>query len=118
MLEVAENHPFSHDEGRVVGPGFHKQVYELVKTVPSGWVTTYGDIAGRLGSRSVARHVGFALAALTEGHDVPWWRVVAATGRLSQAPDAASQQAEHLRSEGLAIKNLRVCDFKKRRYVF
>ena len=111
------NHQSHHGEGRVVGPGFHKQVHDLVRTVPMGWVTTYGDIAERLGSRSVARHVGFALAALPENHDVPWWRVVASTGRLSQAPEAAAQQAQYLSDEGLTIKNLRVCDFKKRRYV-
>ena len=51
---MAENHQSHHGEGRVVGPGFHKQVHELVSTVPTGWVTTYGDIAERLGSRSVA----------------------------------------------------------------
>ena len=51
-------------EERIVGPGFHALVYGKVREVPAGKVTTYGDVAGALGSRRVARQVGFALAAL------------------------------------------------------
>ena len=110
--------PSLHSEARVVGPGFHAEVHNLVRTVPPGWVTTYGDVAEALGSRSVARHVGYALAALPEGCEVPWWRVVAAGGRLSQAPSAAAKQARKLRREGLTITELRVRDFEEHRHVW
>jgi methylated-DNA-protein-cysteine methyltransferase-like protein len=109
--------PLKHGPKRIVGPGFHEQVHELVRTVPEGSVTTYGDIGAALGSKNVARHVGYAMAALPEGHDVPWWRVVAAGGRLSQLPGAAERQAAHLMDEGIEVRNLRVRHFTERRHV-
>lgn len=104
--------------GRVVGPGFHANVHEVVRTVPAGRVTTYGDVAEALGSRKVARHVGYALAALPKGSDVPWWRVVAAGGRLSQAPGAANKQARLLRGEGVRVTKRQVRNFEERRHLF
>lgn len=80
---------------RVVTEGFHAKVYAKVREVPRGAVTTYGDVAAALGSPRVARHVGWALAACAED-DVPWWRVINATGRISgrgEVPRAALQQA-------------------------
>lgn len=108
--------PLQHGPKRIVGPGFHDQVHQLVRTVPAGSITTYGDVAAALGSKSVARHVGYALAALPDGNDVPWWRVVAAGGRLSQVPGAAARQAEHLRAEGIDVQNLKVVHFAARRH--
>lgn len=110
--------PHKHGPKRIVGPGFHEQVHKLVRTVPAGAVTTYGDIGAALGSSRVARHVGYAMAALPEAHDVPWWRVVAAGGRLSQLPGAAQQQAVHLAAEGIEVLNLRVQQFSLRRHQF
>ena len=107
-----------HGPKRIVGPGFHDQVHQLARTVPKGSVTTYGDIGAALGSSSVARQVGYAMAALPAGHDVPWWRVVAAGGRLSQQPTAAAQQAARLEEEGVAVSNSRVRQFSLRRHQF
>jgi len=83
-------------ERRVVTEGFHERVYAVVRRVPSGAVTTYGDVAAALGSPRVARHVGWALAALPEGSDVPWHRVINAKGQISYRGDTgrgALQQA-------------------------
>ncbi|HEX6812830.1 MAG TPA: MGMT family protein [Planctomycetota bacterium] len=108
--------PSRHGPRRIVGPGFHKKVHAFVRQVPAGRVTTYGDLAEALGSRGVARQVGFAMAALGGGSDVPWWRVVAAGGRL--AVQAARAQARALRAEGVAVKSERVQQFEARRFVF
>ncbi len=110
--------PHKHGPKRIVGPGFHEQVHQLVHTVPEGSITTYGDLGAALGNKNVARHVGYAMAALPEGHEVPWWRVVAAGGRLSQLPGAAERQAAHLMAEGIEVRNLRVRHFTERRHVF
>ncbi len=67
---------------RVVTEGFHKRVYEIVRLVPDGRVTTYGDVATVLGSPRVARHVGWALAGLQDD-TVPWHRVINAKGMIS-----------------------------------
>ncbi len=106
-----------HGPRRVVGPGFHERVYAVVRTVPPGAVVTYGDVATALGSRSVARHVGFAMAALPAGSDVPWWRVVAAGGRLATASASVQKaQAQMLAREGLAVRKGRMLAFAARRW--
>ena len=91
-------------EPRVVGPGWHERVFAVVATVPPGRVTTYGDVAGALGSRRVARQVGFALAALpADRDDVPWHRVVSGRGLL--------------RAEGVEIDTEgRIVDFANQRF--
>lgn len=106
-------------EGRVVGPGFHGKVHAFVRRVPRGRVTTYGDVAEALGSRRVARHVGFALAALPSESRVPWHRVVNAQGKISfpAEDDRALQQRLRLEGEGVALTEAGgVVDFGKRRW--
>jgi methylated-DNA-protein-cysteine methyltransferase-like protein len=101
-------------EERIVGPGFRSQVYAVVKTVAKGTVTTYGDVAGALGSRRVARQVGFALAAL-EDDTVPWHRVINAQGRISFKGDLtrAGAQRKRLEREGIRFDGSeRVIDFE------
>ena len=89
-----------------------------MRQVPAGSVTTYGDVGAALGSKNVARHVGYAMAAVPPDSDVPWWRVVAAGGRLSQQPDSAERQRRHLAEDGVEVRNLRVQQFAQRRHVF
>ena len=109
--------PTRHGPRRIVGTGFHAQVHALVRTLPPGCVVTYGDVGAALGSKNVARQVGYAMAALPTGSEVPWWRVVAANGRLARAGTAmAREQARRLRAEGLATKNGRVVDFALHRF--
>jgi methylated-DNA-protein-cysteine methyltransferase-like protein len=109
--------PSRHGPRRVVGPGFHARVHALVRAVPRGFVTTYGDVARALGRAGVARQVGFALAALPDGSDVPWWRVVAAGGRLSTAPATRQRQRRLLLAEGVLVRGARTVDFQRLRFV-
>ena len=60
----------------------HQRIYAAVRQIPRGKVTTYGQIAQLVGGCS-AQMVGFALAALPEGLDVPWQRVVNREGKIS-----------------------------------
>jgi methylated-DNA-protein-cysteine methyltransferase-like protein len=88
----------------------------VVARVPAGSVATYGDIAEALGSARIARNVGFALAALPPDSDVPWWRIVAAEGRLARAGSpAARRQAAKLKREGLSVRRGQVVDFEAHR---
>jgi methylated-DNA-protein-cysteine methyltransferase-like protein len=107
-----------HGPQRIVGPGFHARVYALVQSVPPGMVTTYGDVAAALGKTGVARHVGFALAALPPDSDVPWWRVVAAGGRLSVAGTTAKRQARLLAQDGVRVRGGKVATFDMLRFLF
>ena len=99
--------PERHGPRRIVGPGFHAKVYDAVKMIPKGRVSTYGEIAGYLGLRTAARQVGFALAALPDDRDdVPWHRVVNAAGKLAMRGDGepSGEQFERLSAEGITIR--------------
>lgn len=107
----------------MVGPGFNLRVYDKVREVPPGAVTTYGDVAGALGSRRVARQVGFALAALdlSAMPDVPWHRVINGQGHVSYRGDVGrgNEQELRLRAEGVHLDDQgRVVDFERRRHRF
>jgi methylated-DNA-protein-cysteine methyltransferase related protein len=108
--------PETHGPKRIVGPGFHERVYEIVRALPAGSVATYGDIGEALGSKTVARQVGYAMAALKIGNDVPWWRVVAAGGCLTQQPGQREQQAKLLAAEGIKVQSLRIRNFLAHRH--
>jgi methylated-DNA-protein-cysteine methyltransferase related protein len=98
--------PDRHGPVRIVGPGFRERVYAVVRLVPQGRVTTYGDVGSALGSPTVARQVGYALAALDAAHDdVPWHRVVNAQGRISFRGDdeRGAAQRRRLVREGVAF---------------
>ena len=106
---------------RVVGPGFHAQVFEVVRRIPSGRVATYGQIAAELGAASVARHVGFALAAAGNAREpVPWHRVVNARGEIStrSSGDAELDQRDLLADEGVEFKANGHIDLKRYRHEF
>jgi methylated-DNA-protein-cysteine methyltransferase related protein len=78
-------------------------VHACVRSVPSGFVTTYGDVARRTGLRT-PRQVGHVLAR--SGGAVPWHRVVHADGTL--VADLAAEQARRLRAEGVTVRRDRV----------
>ena len=56
-------------------------VYRLVKQIPRGRVTTYGELAKALRLPGGARAVGYAMAACPNGRGIPWHRVIGAGGR-------------------------------------
>ncbi len=56
-------------------------VLDAVETIPSGRVMTYGDVA-ELTGRGTGRTVGTVLSK--HGREVPWWRVVQASGRPAE----------------------------------
>lgn len=64
------------------GPRLYERIYAAVRQIPVGRVATYGQIARLVGGCS-AQMVGFALAALPNGSDVPWQRVINAKGKIS-----------------------------------
>jgi alkylated DNA nucleotide flippase Atl1 len=77
---------------------FAEQVLDLVATIPPGHVLTYGDVAGRIGSRA-PRAVGTTLARF--GGGVPWWRVVRAGGYLAPGHETAATAC--LEADGVAV---------------
>jgi methylated-DNA-protein-cysteine methyltransferase related protein len=88
------------------------KVYRLVKKIPRGRVTTYGDLAKKLRLPGGARVVGYAMAGCPSGMGIPWHRVVGAGGRLLISEPHASLQRKLLASEGVAIDGRRI-DMKR-----
>lgn len=87
-------------------PNFFAAALEMVRRIPRGEVTTYGQIALLVGGTvRGARAVGYALAALDEegAREIPWWRVVNREGRISNSNHrlGAVLQRELLEKEGI-----------------
>jgi methylated-DNA-protein-cysteine methyltransferase related protein len=84
-------------------PNAFDGVYALVARIPAGSVTTYGRVAAMTPVPSGARGVGWALAGLPpERDDVPWWRVVSATGRITNTANEELQRSL-LEGEGIVV---------------
>lgn len=79
----------------------YQKIYAQVGQIPPGYVSTYGRIAKRVGT--TARTVGFAMAALRRGSDVPWQRVINAQGMISARSDAEGDNLQRLLLEGEGI---------------
>ena len=82
--------------------GRYARIHAVVRRIPPGRVSTYGRIAAQL-ERCGPRQVGYALAALASGSDVPWHRVINAQGRLSERRGGGGTQTQRLRLESEGV---------------
>ena len=92
-------------------------IYDIVRLVPKGRVTTYGAVAAATGTKSGARLVGYAMnGAGTIKPKVPAHRVVNRVGLLTGKHhfDTRTKMAELLAKEGVKVKNDQVVDFEKK----
>lgn len=85
-----------------------KRLYAIVKRIPKGRFTTYGQLARAVRLPGGARAAGRAMAACPRGQGIPWHRVVAAGGRIVIREPFASLQRRLLESEGARIVERRV----------
>ena len=91
-------------------------VYQVVRLVPKGRVTSFGAIAAYLGARSSSRLVGYAMhGAQNVKPKVPAHRVVNRNGLLTGKHHFKTphQMQELLEKEKVKVKNDKVVDFKK-----
>ncbi len=98
------------------GSDFFYMVFEVVRLVPLGRVTTYGAVASYLGMKGSSRMVGWAMNASHSHHSkVPAHRVVNREGMLTGKSHfkSPSMMQELLEGEGLRVKDDKVQDFKK-----
>jgi methylated-DNA-protein-cysteine methyltransferase-like protein len=93
-------------------------VYKLVRRIPEGMVTTYGELARALGMRDV-RKVGWAMHA-NKDLEVPCHRVVNKEGRLAPnfAFDGWREQKRRLIEEGVSFVDEMHLNLKKHMYTF
>lgn len=85
-------------------------IYLTMMQIPSGKVTSYGELAAMAGLGRAARWVGRVLSQLPNDTQLPWHRVITASGRLSLSAGSAvgQEQRARLRAEGVTIINDRV----------
>jgi methylated-DNA-protein-cysteine methyltransferase related protein len=94
---------------------FFDLVYEIVRQIPKGRVTSYGAIAACLGAKSSARMVGWAMHGAHSMSKVPAHRVVNRNGMLSGKHhfETPTQMEELLKKEGVIVKKDTIVNFKK-----
>lgn len=94
---------------------FFNDVYDVVRQIPAGRVTSYGAIATFLGSKLSARMVGWAMNACHTMSDVPAHRVVNRNGILSGKHffGSPTTMEDLLAAEGIVVKEDKIIDFKK-----
>ena len=94
----------------------YDRIYDMVRRIPPGRVTTYGRIATLVGG-CTARMVGYAMAALKRGTapDVPWQRVINAQGKISIHGDGIgnAMQRSILEQEGIVFDAKDKVDFEQ-----
>ncbi|MCD6019817.1 MAG: hypothetical protein K0S53_2938 [Bacteroidetes bacterium] len=95
---------------------FFEQVYQVVRLIPKGRVTSYGAIANYLGAKSSSRVVGYAMnAARSQKPKVPAHRVLNRNGQLTGKHHFSTpfEMQELLEKEKIKIENDTVVNFKK-----
>lgn len=94
-----------------------QRIRETIRDIPKGCVASYGQIAEIAGVPRGARQVGYTLRNLPDGHDVPWHRVVQASGKIAfdQGTPAFEEQRKRLAKEDVPVLNGRI-DMQKYRW--
>lgn len=82
----------------------YQRIFQIARLIPLGQVATYGQIAWIEG-HCTPRMVGYAMAGLPEGSDVPWQRVINSQGKISPRGNLSSTMEQRflLEEEGIAF---------------
>lgn len=96
-------------------PNYFDLVYQVVRLIPKGRVTSYGTIAHYLGLKSGARMVGYAMNAAHTMDDIPAHRVVNRVGLLTGKNhfSTPTKMQELLEQEEVKVVNDQIQDFEK-----
>ena len=95
---------------------FFQSVFQVVKLIPSGKVTSYGAIANYLGSKRSSRMVGWAMnASHYATENIPAHRVVNRNGLLTGKFHFKSADTMQmlLKKEGVKVEKDQIIHFKK-----
>ncbi|GAA0872481.1 MGMT family protein [Gangjinia marincola] len=92
---------------------FFERVYEVVRQIPVGRVTSYGSIGKFLGAARSARMVGWAMNSAVNFEDIPAHRVVNRNGILTGKHHfkGTNLMQQLLESESVVVHNDQVQDF-------
>lgn len=93
---------------------FQSLVYEAVKKIPRGKVSTYGEIALAIGKPRAMRAVGNALNCNPFAPQVPCHRVVRSDGGVGGFAGGSKKKIMMLEREKVKIEKGKIVDFEKR----
>ena len=102
----------AHTSKKYAESNFFNDVYDVVKLIPKGRVTSYGSIANFLGVKSSARMVGWAMFGCPK--KIPAHRVVNSAGLLTGKHhfDTPHTMETRLRREGISVINDKIQNFR------
>jgi methylated-DNA-protein-cysteine methyltransferase-like protein len=88
----------------------HARIFAAIAAIPAGRVASYGAIAARAGLPGRARLVGRVLGEVPAGMELPWFRVLRASGQIAFPPGSRGfrEQSRRLKAEGVEVRNGRV----------
>jgi methylated-DNA-protein-cysteine methyltransferase related protein len=96
---------------------FTELVVEVIRSIPSGKVMTYGQIARLAGSPRGARQVVRILHSMSKKHNLPWHRVINAKGEIGMEDEELFMTQKHLlECEGVMFKGKKTIDLERYRY--
>ena len=94
---------------------FARRVLAILRRIPPGRVVTYGDVARMAGRPGAARAVGNIMRQ-ADVPGLPYYRVVAAGGRVGGYAGAPGLKAALLSAEGLVVRRHRILHFSQHRW--
>lgn len=97
---------------------FPQRIWQIIASIPEGYVTTYGDVARLAGSPRAARQVGGVLKRLPQGSTLPWHRVVNRHGVISLSGPDLQRQRQALLVEGVQVSDKGEIDLQRYRWVY
>lgn len=87
-----------------------RRIWETIQDIPSGRVANYGQVAEIAGIPRGARQVAYALRHVPKDMQLPWHRVITASGKSAFDPGSKHfrMQCERLMAEGVTVRNGKV----------
>jgi len=96
---------------------FTVRIIEVIRAIPSGKVSTYGEVAELAGNPQGARQVVRVLHSCSETENLPWHRVVNRLGRIALGPfDGFDRQKELLEAESVEFDDNDQIDLNRFRW--
>lgn len=98
---------------------FQEKVWEALRLIPCGKVTTYKAVADFLQTKAV-RAVGTAAGKNPYAPDIPCHRIVLSDGKVGNYSDVrgVDKKIELLASEGVFVKDSKIVDFKEKLFIY
>ena len=97
-----------------------KRIIELIKSVPKGYVATYGSIARRAGENINPRRVGYVLRKYSGDDTKNWYRIINSAGKISVSKTTPlyTIQKQLLEKEGVVFSKTDKVDLNVFQYGF